>query len=432
MPWQRLVAEIGGEIDPDTGLPAYRDVVVTVPRQCGKTMLILAWELQRALGWGSPQRIVYSAQTGNDARKKLVEDQLPILEPRKAKLGISQILKGMGNEAVVFQGGSRLVLMASGEDAGHGKTVDLGVKDEFFADFDDRRDQALAPAMLTKPAAQVLTASTAGTDASVPLNKLVARGRQAVDAGKRSGIAYFEWSADPLDDPDDPETWWACMPALGHTITEDVVRHAREVTFADTPGEFLRACLNIPTRNEERLIPASTWDLVNSPDASPSGHVTFALDQNPERSASAITAVGERVIEVIEHRPQTGWVIDSLLALCRNGEAVAVDKTGPAGSMIAPLERAGVKVIALSAQDTVAACAGIFDAIADRTVMFRRHPSMDNAVAGVAKRVVGDAWAFARKSSAVDISPLMAAAIGLHVAAGDGPSTYEERGLLTL
>jgi hypothetical protein len=112
-------------------------VIVTVPRQSGKTLLSLSWEVQRALGWGRPQRIVYSAQTGNDARKKLVEDQFPILEPRKAKLGISTLLKGMGNEAVVWKNGSRLVLLASSEDSGHGKTVNFAVKDELFADIGD-------------------------------------------------------------------------------------------------------------------------------------------------------------------------------------------------------------------------------------------------------------------------------------------------------
>jgi len=154
MPWQQLVADIGGEIDPTTGYPAYREVIVTVPRQSGKTTLILSWEIQRAHGWDQPQRIAYSAQTGNDARKKLVEDQLPVLHRHKNALGIARILRGMGNEGVEFYNGSRIVLLASSEDSGHGKTIDLGVKDELFADFDDRRDQALIPAMATRPPAQ--------------------------------------------------------------------------------------------------------------------------------------------------------------------------------------------------------------------------------------------------------------------------------------
>lgn len=422
MPWQRMVADVGGEIDPDTGLPAYRDVVMTVPRQHGKTVLILGWEIQRALGWGGGQKIVYSAQTGNDARKKLIEDQIPLLDGKRSRFGITQILKGMGNEGIVFKGGSRLVLMASGDDAGHGKTVHLGVKDEFWNDFDDRRDQALGPAMLTIADAQNLTASTAGTDASVPFNQLVARGRQAVDAGKRSGIAYFEWSADPGCDPDDPRVWWETMPALGMTITEQAVRHLREVTFADRPDEFLRSCLNIPTRNDERLIPALTWDLVNAPDVAPVGQVVFGADVSIERTSAAIVACGGKALEVVEHRPQLGWFVETAVEIDRAtpGAVWVVDGSGPIGSYIDDLKRAGLQVTILGPKDMAAASGAFFDAVVNRAVRVRRHPSMDAAVAGAAKRAVGEQWTFARKSSADDISPLIAATAALRVEADAG------------
>jgi hypothetical protein len=36
MPWQRYVADVALEIDPETGLLAYRGVDVTVPRQSGR------------------------------------------------------------------------------------------------------------------------------------------------------------------------------------------------------------------------------------------------------------------------------------------------------------------------------------------------------------------------------------------------------------
>lgn len=62
MPWQQLVADVGTEMDPDTGLPAYREVICTIPRRSGKTTLILSFELQRALRWGTPQRSSYTAR----------------------------------------------------------------------------------------------------------------------------------------------------------------------------------------------------------------------------------------------------------------------------------------------------------------------------------------------------------------------------------
>src|SRR5664280_3687122 len=47
LPWQQQVLDVGLEMELVDGiwLPAYREIVVTVPRQCGKTLLTLVWEL---------------------------------------------------------------------------------------------------------------------------------------------------------------------------------------------------------------------------------------------------------------------------------------------------------------------------------------------------------------------------------------------------
>lgn len=402
---------VGGEIDAHTGLPAYREVIVTVPRQSGKTTLVLAWEVQRSIGWThlGPQRTAYSAQTGNDARKKLIEDQVPLLEPRKKVLGIRRILRGMGNEAVEFVTGSRIVLLASAEDSGHGKTIDLGVKDEFFADYDDRRDQALVPAMATRKFAQVLTTSTMGTEESVPLNRTVQRGRRAVEAGKRSGIAYFEWSASEDADADDPGVWRRCMPALGLTISEEVVRHARD-TLPD--GEFRRAFLNVPTKAEDRVIPGPVWDLVNSPVAKPGDPVVFAIDCNPERSAAALGVSDMLEVptaELIAHQAGVGWLVDKTVEVSKRAgdRPVAVDMGGPAASFVPELERRGVTVIKAQTREVVEATAGFFDRVIEQRIKVRRHPALDTAVAAAAKRQVGDAWLWARKSTQADVCPLV-------------------------
>lgn len=403
---------VGGEIDPATGLPAYRDVVVTVPRQSGKTTLILAWEIQRALGWGSPQRIVYSAQTGSDARKKLIEDQVPFLEPRKAKLGIKRILKGMGNEAVEFSNGSRIVLMASGDDAGHGKTVDFAVKDEFFADVDDRRDQALGPAMITRSSAQKLTASTAGTDASMPLNMLVDRGREAVLSGQTHGIAYFEWSADPDADPDDPDVWWSCMPALGLTMTEEAVAHERDVTFAGKPGEFRRAYLNIATKSSERIIPGDAWASCGRTDAVPSDDLAYALDVSPDGASATIAASDGTTVVVTDHQPGTDWIAASLLELTgAHPGPVYLDPRGPAAAVLVDLGAAGIDPSLVSSAEHAQACGGLLAAVLSGKVIHAHQPALDAAVSGASRRSYGDAWAWSRRATSVDISPLVAVTI---------------------
>jgi len=417
MPWQRMVADVGGEMVDSR--PCYREILVSVPRQNGKTTLMLAWELDRALGWGRRQRIVYSAQTGNDARKKILEDQVPLIVETPFGVAIDDVRRVNGSEGIVFRGGSRLDVLASSKASGHGRTLDLAVIDEAFDDVDDRREQAILPAMVTKRDAQLLIVSTMGTDESVYLNRKVDQGRE-MSFRDDSRIAYFEWSAPDDADIDDPATWYACMPALGHTIDEADIRHARQTM---TEGEFRRAYLNQRTASDERVIPEVIWRAACSAEVIPENGVVFAVDANPERSwASIVAADRDGRVELLEHRPGTAWVIARASELVRRwSAAVAVDPAGPAGSLISDLKAADVRVIEVAGQELTKACGQFYDGITNRSVVVRSDVRLDNAVAAAKRRPSGDAWIWARKTSLVDISPLVAATVAVY-AAKNGPT----------
>lgn len=415
MPWQMQAALIGGELL-DDGRPAYRQVVFTVPRQQGKTTLILSWEIQRAIGWDGPQRIAYSAQTGKDSRDKLVNDQFPLLERNRKVFGIKQLNRGVGNEGVLWLNGSRLVVLSSNLESGHGKTLDLAIKDELFADADDRRDQAIIPAMQTRPAAQVVTASTAGTDASIPFNALVRRGRAAVEKGRTDGIAYFEWSADPGDDIESPDVWRRTMPALGHTCSVEVVRDAFETM---STSEFMRAFLNIPTKHEsDRVWTAATWASVCDPQATPAGRLAVGIDATPDRRAGAIAVAGGGVIEVATDdrgRRLPVRIVDLAADAIRIARAhnapVAVDPSGPAGYVLPDLEEAGVEVIKVTGQAMGQACGALHTAVEERTLRVRTNPELSAAVANADTLTRGDVWVWGRKVPNADVSPLVAATL---------------------
>jgi hypothetical protein len=209
------------------------------------------------------------------------------------------------------------------------------------------------------------------------------------------------------------------MPALGITMTEDAVRHERDVTFAGKPGEFRRAYLNIATRSDERLIPATTWDLVNTPDASPDGDMTFAVDITPEHSAGAILAIADGVVEVVEHRPGVAWLIDRARELDeRWGEpwwAIDGRSSAPIAALVPDLRDAELTLVPVTSQDMPAACGLFFNRVVEQKITVRRHPSLDAAVDGADRRFNGDGWTWDRKNSSVDICPLVAATVGAWV-----------------
>ena len=408
MPWQREAADIGCEIDPATGLPAYNEVFVTVPRQSGKTLLYLTWQIDRCLSWGRPQRSAFTAQTGKDARDKWLDELFPLIEgsdlaPLVAAGGIN---RGMGNEAIHWKTGSLIRILSTSTASGHSKTLDQAVMDEVWHDVDDRREQGLRPAMITREDAQLLVCSTAGTAASTVYNRKVAAGRRAVGEDAGHGMAYIEYSAPDEWEPEDRDSWWSFMPALGHTVTPTRIEQER---LAMSAGEFKRAYGNHPTAVIDSVIPADQWERVCNPTAKPEGELRFGVDVAEDRSSAAITAAGSNgVIELIEHKAGIGWVADRCNELTRaHGVKVALDAGGPAGVLTDSLEDADP----LGSRDVLHLCGAVYDAIVEGQIVFRRDRSFDAAVAGAVKKPVGDLWAWSRKGSVADVTPLMAATL---------------------
>lgn len=419
MPWQKLVADVALEMNTD-GCPTYRELNVLVPRQCGKTSLMLAMELHRALLWGSPQTIGYTAQTGWDARRKLVDDQVPLIENSELAATVKRIYRGAGMESVHFKNSSRIDVMPSTPTAGHGRVISLGVIDEAFSDEDDRREGALLPAMATKRDAQLFVISTAGTQASLYLKRKVEQGRAMVEAGIDEGVAYFEFSAHEDDDIDDPNVWWKTIPALGHTIDERVVAHARSTM---TEGEFRRAMLCQWTVLDDAAIPAKYVQRVMDPTTAPSGSLSFGIDVAMDRSWAAISVADETGrVELIDHREGVSWVVDRALELWRkNKGALVVDGYSPANSLVDRLETGGLPVTRYSLRDMTAACGIFYDAVLDDAIRIRPHTSLSAAIESAKRKQMASGWLWSRTVETADLTPLFASTLAYYHATNRRP-----------
>lgn len=427
---QHLVADVVGEILPN-GLPAFREAVVTIMRQQGKTTLLLAHAVERCTLRGKVQKVAYTAQTGSDARKKLLDDQVPILDASPFA-GQYKVNRANDNVAIAWRNGSRIDVIASSASSGHGKIVDLAELDEAFDDVDDRRELALLPAMITRPDAQLLIVSAMGTDASAYLNRKVEIGRAAAIEGLTSGIAYFEYAIPEDEDIDDPTVWRRYIPALDFTITEKVLAHAR-LTMSD--GEFRRAFGNQRTRSFERIIPEITWRLVQTSSVSPGDPLTFGVEVSPDRDWAAIVSVGDGggrpTLEIIDYRPGTGWAVPRLKQLTSvHGGRAALEERGPAGALLTGLRDERVEVVELSSGDTTQAAGQLYDAVADQSVWVRSDERFETALSAAAKQPVADAWRFGRKVGG-DVCVLNAGCVALwahrnhpqYAPAGVSPST---------
>ncbi|MFI5995878.1 terminase [Streptomyces sp. NPDC051362] len=436
MPWQRYVWDVALEIDPATDRFAYRDVGLSVPRQQGKTQGLLAVMTHRSAAY-KRQRIVYAAQTRAMARERWEDEFWATIEVSRLVRQFV-IRKANAHEAIIHKvTRSRIGITANTEQAGHGPPLDLGLIDEAFAHQDDRLEQAFSPAMLTRPMAQLWWASAGGTEKSVFLNKKRAAGRAMIEELFRTGVhprnCYFEWFAPEDMDRADPATWRATLPALGYTVTEDIVQ--AELDKLD-PAEFDRAYLNRTRKAApptDPNVPKDQWPKLTDASSRPvPGTVAFAIDVSQKRDWSTIAVASMREDghvhhEVVARRPGTDWVVPAMVRLKRlwNPVAIAVPSSGaPAGSLIDDLVAAGIDVpksrgkerakpkrgdlAILRTTDAVEACAQMADAMRQDGGRHIDQVPLTAAVNGARTRRVGDAWTLDRTASLTDVSPLCA------------------------
>ncbi len=422
MPHQVDWFDVIGEyyIDDDSGvlIPFYREAFKTTPRQSGKSAELLSWSWDRGLSWGKPQRIGWTAQAATDARRKWIKEYYPQIEASAIEPAVKALVRANGNEAMEMRTGSGIDLLGSTMSSGHGGTYHGAVLDELFADTDWRREQMFIPAMSTVKDGQRIGCSTAGTAASVVLNTKVKQGRLAVSEGQDSGLAFCEFSAPDGWDEDDEESYFEFMPALGHTIDLEVVREAKR-SLAPKPGEFRRGYGNISTGGStESVLPVEMWSAVCDPSVRPAGKMGVGIDVSEDRSSASVAVADDRgVVEIVEHRPGTGWVVAVANEVSRRlGARVAFDKLGPASALSEDL----TKDHGFGVPEVTDACGWFFDGVVDRKLRVRDSPELDDAVEGAVKKMIGDRFVWSRKASTTDPTPLIAATLAVWMAKQSG------------
>lgn len=463
MPWQRQVLDVAYELDEDATEEAssaagiwqprlwYREPRVTVERQAGKTQKALArhthrQQVSRKYGWNPRPTSIYMAQTATDARDKMVEEWFAILEGSifdKADTAdggevlagllelesglvlVRQFLRANGREAVKWDGGGRIVTKPPSRKGGHGVSatalVDL---DEAFAHVDASAEQGVRPSMLTSISPQIWIVSTAGTAESEFLWGKVDDGRARCETGRFGRVCYFEWSADPeVDDLSDSDTRCRIHPAYGYTVTREALDAEYDSMDLD---EYLRAYGNVWTQSVKRLIPAAPWIQCRRDGAVSklgTGHLYLAADAAPGMSGVRSSAIGiggynrdgKAQAEIIEVGSGMTWLPDRVAAICKRWPAIQrfyYDAHGPIAAVAPDIAlKCPVKVEPVDGYEMAAACGRVYEAIIEGSFVHLGQPMLDAAAEGAAKRTLLDAWAWARRTSTTDISPLVVATL---------------------
>jgi hypothetical protein len=408
-------------------------VAVSVPRQNGKGGVIESIELGFLLGaFPDAELLVHSAHEFKTAKNgfnriySLLRRHPGLYAmteaPPSARRRID-VKTANAQESITFidrdKGIERSIkFFARSKNSGRGFSADLLILDE-AQELSEQTWAAIMPVISARPNPQIWLF---GTPPDETMNgEVFTRMRENALAERDDRLAYFEWSADKDDPIDDPDVWRRANPACPARISEQTIRDE----YLNAPEEtFCRERLGMwDGQASISVIPEDTWAALAG-ETDPEGRVVFAVDVSPDRTRASIgvagyLADGRVMVQAIENRKGTGWIVPRLVELTTRWSysAVVIDSAGAAASLLPDLKRAKVRrVQVISTRDVVAACGGFYDLAMNNGLSHPDQPVLNEALASARKRPLGDAWAWHRKVTATDITPLVAvtfAAYGL-------------------
>lgn len=412
--WQSLTSAVIGERLPD-GAMAYPIALVMVPRQCGKTTWLFDDLIGRCVG-EADYRCAYTAQTGAAASERF-QERLGLLGGTVLATHVKP-RRSQGSERLTVPATqSFLKLFPPRDGALRGSALDGVVIDEAQepdALLGTALDQTILPTFTTRRRRQLILVGTAGNESSEYLARYLALAR-----GGAEGVALVEYGAAEDDDPTDPAVWWRVHPGLAAGLTDEAaLRAALQVMGVEG---FAREYLNVWSSKGNRLFSTKAWNLLRRAGAVPRPGTApvFGVEVAADRSATAIMACwpdrdGVPVLEVVDYRPETEWAAERLRDL-RNAHRppmiVAADD-GPVVTVVDAARRLGVTIRTTNKTEYATACQSSFDAIEHGRIAHRGEQPLNAAVAGAAKRPMGDAgWCWGRRASTSEVSPLTAGSL---------------------
>jgi hypothetical protein len=419
------------------GLYAADTAVMSICRQSGKTFdlggVVFADSIitpGTTTVW-TAHRFKVSRESFNEMRAWA---RRPELAPH---IEYDDITTAAGNECIPFRNGSRILFAARERGAIRGFTkVRRLILDEAqilteaaMSDLVPTTNQAENPQII------LMGTPPKPTDPGEVFTAL----RTAALAGELDGVLYIEFSADEDCDIDDWDAVAEANPSYPKRTSQRAVLRLRKLLTND--DDYRREGLGIWSHGlqSEQVIPAGAWARCSAPDAERGARVAYSIDAAPDGTSAAIAASDGLTSVVLEHGPGTSWVPVKMAALLkRKPGPVVLDPRSPAGALLVDLTEHGITTEDVSPQQHAQACGGILAAIThdgnDRRFQHTNQPHLNAAVTSAIRRTYGDAWAWSRRNSKVDISPLVAVTLARWGALTfeDGPSVYEDRGLMSL
>lgn len=410
-------------------------VAVCCPRQNGKNSILEIRELVGAviLGEKTIVHTAHLADTSMEAFRRL-DDLIDANEWLSAL--VKHIWRTNGRETIEFINGCRIRFRTRTRGGGRGYSASPVVFDESMF-LPDVSVASILPVVSAQADPQLWYMGSAVDQETMDDGVAFARVRERALSGDHERLAYFEWSLEydlPDEIPDGldlHEAAAATNPAYGIRITPAFIEaEAREFGYGSRSLAVERLGVGDwpdTDRAAAMVINPTTWASLLDKTSEILGPLILAFDVAPDRARATISACGVRPdglfhLEIVDRREGTGWIAPRLAELLVNHEvdAVVCDSKGPAASLVLEIGNKVGAVRQFTTEEYVEACGFLFDTVERAELRHLGQPEVLAAIRGAAKRPLGDAWAWSRKNSSTDITPLVSFTLALAVMAEGG------------
>lgn len=387
-------------------------IVISIPRQVGKTYLIAC--IIFALCLLEPGlKVIWTAHRKSTSAETFRSFDAMAQRPKVAP-HVRQVLRGKGDESVWFHNKSSIEFGARESGFGRGRTdVDVLVFDEGqILPESTLEDMGATQNVAKNPLTFVMGTPPRPKDAGEFFRLMRA---EALD-GESEGTLYIEFSADDDADPLDRDQWRQANPSFPRRTSERAMLRLRKKLKSD--DSWRREALGIWDKAADVVIPSSWWETLEaegpSDDTPPAA---MAIDASHD---GALVAAGCWRIDDgshVELLASGEWSDDNVASAWISERAgrripVVIDSASPAARLVPSLKAAGVSVVSGTAQGMSKACGGFYSATVSSLLTWGGPQGylIGKSLAGAQKRKIGDAggWGWDRRDPETNISPLVA------------------------
>lgn len=420
--WLMFARQVDGSYAADT-------FGISIPRQAGKTYLVLA--LMIALCLCEPKTTVMWTAHHNSVMLETFRHIRSTISLKAIAFHVLTVRSSNADRSIIFRNGSRIVMRSRESGAPRGlDAVNVIVLDEAQILSED----AMADLLPTQNVAQKALAIMLGTpprpkDPSDVFSGLRDQALE-VQAGKEKpgAFAWVEFAADPDGDTDDLDQLRLANPSYPNRTPLRAIRKLRRNLSEDN---FRREALGIwDDLSTPMVIPQTVWDELEDPGSLGADRLVLGVDVDPARTHASVcvgalrsdglvhvelVATSASVLEKGE-APHVGWLPDWLAEKAKANDlaGIVLDAKSPAASLLPELRARKLKVTVTSMDDMATACAGFYDSAIEKGMRHIGQPQLTVALQNARKRSIsGDRWAWNRKSSDSDITPIVAATLAV-------------------